>query len=158
MTKCIIVITLLALIGCKDSGEDVNPVPPEIPVDVLLATPDTIVVDGGTLTLSTYIWRSFMPTVAPSGTGLIALVYIGMTDSTKVSSSMSVDAVWIVSGQNVWKSFLMDANQPKTNQICKIARYGPEWDNPVDVIVRVLGSRGDSHLLRASHQTIGKVY
>jgi len=31
-------------------------------------------------------------------------------------------------------------------------------DNPVDVIVRVFGSRGDSHLLRAPHQTIGKVY
>jgi hypothetical protein len=158
MTKCIVTIILLVFIGCKDFGEDVRPVPPDVPVNVLLAAPETVVVDGGTLTLSTYMWRSFMPIVPPNGSSLIALVYIGMTDSTKVPSSTSADAVWIVNGQTVWKSFLADANQPPTNQLCKVARDGPQWDNPVDVIVRVFGSRGDSHLLRAPHQTIGKVY
>ena len=158
MSKCIVAILFFAFLGCKDLGEDVHWVPPDIPVKTLLATPDTIVVDGGALTLSTYIWRSFMPTVPPSGSGLIALVYVGMVDSTKVPSSISTDAVWIVNGQNVWRSYLADANQAPMNRLCRIARDGPEWEGPVDVIVRVFGSRGNFYLLRAVHQTIDKVY
>ena len=158
MTKWMFAISLLIFVGCKDLGEEAPSLPPTIPVKDLLAVPESIVVDAETLTVSTYMWRNFMPTVPSSNTGLIALVYIGKVDSTKMSNSITADAVWIVSGEQAWRSFLAEANQPPSNRLCRIARNGPEWDGPADVIVRVFGSRGDEHMLRASRQAIGKVY
>jgi hypothetical protein len=154
MTKYIATIVLLISSGCKDLGEDVALVPPDIPVNILLAAPETVVVDGATLTLSTYLWHDFMPGPADRDTGLTSLVYVQMADSTKIPASIAADAVWIVNGQQVWKSFLTDANEPTTKRLCKIANHGPAWYIPVYVIVRVFGSNGEPHMLRASHQSI----
>lgn len=141
-----------------------NPVspPPDIPVSQLLASPDTITLDGRKFYLTTYMWRDFQPISPPDGKPLIAICYITATDTTKLQGTITADAVWIVNNDKVWKSWF--TNEPHTpdpsrkNRIEKIVRNGPKWGPhiTVDVIVRISDKSGHSQLLRASDQWIGR--
>jgi hypothetical protein len=149
----------LILIGCSDNGVSV---PPDIPIDQLLATPETIVVETRQLHLSTFMWRDFMPISPPGGKPLIAIIYVTATDTVRLPGSISTDAVWMVYNDQVWKSWFTDEpispGELKPNRIVKIAREGPKWgpNVNVDVIVRVYDGKGASRLLRAANQWIGR--
>ena len=158
---CVKVFVLLSMtiivFGCSDNGVSV---PPEIPVNQLLDSPDTILVDNRQLCLSTDMWRDFQPNSPPNGKPLISFIYVTATDTAQLPSSISTDAVWIVYNNQVWKSWF--TNEPiardllKPNRIVKIAREGPKWgpDVNVDVIVRVYDGKGTQLLLRAPNQWI----
>lgn len=151
-------IVMLLLAGCSDDGV---PVPPDIPVDQLLAVPDTVIVNARALYLTTYLWRDFQPISPPGGKPLIAVVQVTATDTARLPGSISVDALWITYGREVWKSWL--ANEPigypeRPNRIVMVARDGPAWGPhvSVDVIVRVADGRGGAVLLRAPNQWISR--
>ena len=152
-------VALALVTGCEDLGVAV---PPTLPVETLLAAPETLVVQNRTLTLSTNLWRDFMPSPDGDRSQLIALVYVEAVDPAPLPAGVSSDAVWIVSGKEVWKSFFSDEPRPpgeqRPNRICAIARDGPRWNGNVDVIVRVLDGHGKAFLLRAARQNIGRVY
>lgn len=149
----------LILVGCSDNGVSV---PPDIPINQLLASPDTVRIDTRQFYLSTYMWRDFQPISPPDGKPLIAIIYVTATDTAQLPSSISTDAVWIVYNNQVWKSWF--TNEPiapselKPNRIVKIAREGPKWGPHVnvDVIVRVYDGKGARLLLRAPNQWIGR--
>ena len=145
------------LIGCPP-----NPisVPPDIPIGQLLTSPDTIVVMGGKLFLTTYLWRDFQPISPPDGKPLIALAWVAPTDSRQLPHSLGMDAIWIINGQEAWRSDF--TNEPVSpdplhpNSIGRIARNGPKWGPgiSVTVVVRVTDGYGNVYLLRASNQMI----
>lgn len=159
MKKLILFLISLILIGCSENGISV---PPDIPINQLLSSPDTILIDTRHLYLSTYIWRDFQPVSPPDGQPLIAIIYITAADTAQLPGSISADAVWTVYNNKVWKSwFTNEAISPselKPNRLVKIARNGPKWGPHVyvDVIVRVLDGKGGTQLLRASRQWINR--
>ena len=156
MKRFMFIVLLLGWLGCSDNGVSV---PPEISISELLAAPDTITVEGRRLTLSTYMWRDFMPISPPDGQPLLAILYITAADTAQLPSSISADAVWIVHNQEVWKSWLAnDPSQQPRNRIAKMARDGPKWEPGiyVPVIVRVVNGQGKTFLLRADNQFIGR--
>jgi hypothetical protein len=149
-----IIITVL-FIQCS------NPVsvPPDIPIETLLAAPDTLNFENQSVVLTTYLWRDFQPISPPNGKPLIAVVYIETPDSSEMPASLNPNAIYIVYNNQVWKSFFSTEERPpdelKPFRITKIARDGPKWGPNVyvDVIVRILA--GDKvYLLRASEQYI----
>ncbi len=147
--------------ACSDNGDSVSPDPPDIPISQLLSSPDTITVEGRRLYLSTYMWRDFQPVSPPDGKPLIAIIYVTATDTAQLPG-ISTDAVWIVYNNQVWKSWFTNEPTPpgetKPNRIVRIAREGPLWGPHihVDVIVRVIDARGNSQLLHAPDQWIGR--
>jgi hypothetical protein len=159
MKMLVLLLMLLVVVGCEDNGVSI---PQDIPVAQLQASPDTIIVEGRLLCLSTYMWRDFQPISSPDGKPLIAIIYVTATDTARLPSSISADAVWIVHNDQVWKSWLSDESIPpselKPNRIVKIAREGPKWGPHVyvDVIVRVVDGQGNRHWLRAPNQWIGR--
>ncbi len=157
MRKFCCLLTFVALIGCK-GNEKVTTTPPDIPVNQLLAVPDTVQVEGRQLYLETYVWRDFMPISPPDGKALVALMYVTPTDTIPLPASISADAVWIVYNNQVWRSWISDAMDGGLNahRLARIARDGPKWGPgvPVDVIVRVLDAGGHGHLLHAPDQMI----
>jgi hypothetical protein len=160
--KQIISIVLLSLattlfIQCSDPVS----VPPDIPIETLLAAPDTLNIEDQSIFLTTYLWRDFQPISPPNGKPLIALVYIETPDSSDIPVLLDPNAIYIVYNNQVWKSFFSTEERPpdelKPYKITKIARDGPKWgpNAYVDVIVRILD--GDKvYLLRASEQYIGR--
>lgn len=147
------------LIGCSQ-----NPVsaPPSIPISQLLASPDTIIVDGRQLYLATYLNRDFMPISPPDGKPLVVNCYVSSTDTLDVNELISTDAIWVVYLGQVWRSWLTTPTAPINpywaKSVAGIARDGPKWGPHVnvDVVVRVIDSKGKTQLLRASDQWIGR--
>jgi hypothetical protein len=149
---------MLILSGCSEVVIDISK-PPDIPTEQLLGSPDTILVEGRKLWLSTFMWRDFMPISPPDGKPLIAIMMINAVDTIPLQATITSDAVWIVYNNQVWSSWTAtDTVAPYSpNTIVKIARDGPKWGpclNCVNVIVRVFDSNGNKYLLRAPDQSI----
>ena len=150
---------ILLSLGCTDLGQEV---PPDIPVERLQTAPDTVVVEGRTLVLTTYMWRDFMPISPPGGKPLIVIAYITAVDSTPLPSTISADAIWILTDSLVWKGgFTAEPTPPgesRPNCLRRVARDGPLWGPyvSVDVVVRVLDGHGNVSLLRAPQQWISR--
>jgi hypothetical protein len=160
MKTYILVILSAVFLSCADIGDVLPPKPPDIPIHELLAAEDTITVDGRSLTLSTYMWRDFMPISPPDGKPLIGIAYIDGIDTASLPSTITADAIWIVHDGQVWKGFFTNetSTPQKPNRLEKVVRNGPKWGPGVyvDVIVRLLDAGGSEHLLRASHQYISR--
>jgi hypothetical protein len=154
----------MLLLSCSDGGLSIPPSgppgPTDIPIDQLLAIPETTLVDGRILVLSTLLWRDFQPICPPDGRPLIAVAHIDATDTAGLPPTTSSDALWIVYSNHVWKSYFTNESHPpyppRPNRLEKIAREGPKWGPHVyvDVIVRILDGRGFPHFLRATSQWI----
>jgi hypothetical protein len=161
MHKLIPFIFCILIIGCAENGISD---PPDISIQVLQSTPDTITVENRVMYLSTYLWRDFQPMIGVNGSALIGLFYVTAIDSFRLSSNISADAVWIIHNNQVWKSLFSHEPAPdpelRPNRIVKIARNGPPWgpDVFVDVIVRITDGKGGSKLLRSSKQGIGSTH
>jgi hypothetical protein len=145
-----------ALLGCSDQGAEQ---PPCYSVSSLKAAPDKIVVDGTSLILQTFLWRDFMPISPPDGKPLTAVVYVTVADAGPLPSSISVDALWVVNGNQTWAAWLLDdPGERRADRITKIASNGPKWGPGVyvDVVVRVFDAAHNAFLLRAPNQWIGR--
>lgn len=159
MKTSIFSLVFIALVSCFDFGVSV---PPDIPINQLLAAPDTIIVEGRQLLLSTSMWRDFQPISPPDGKPLIAIIYITATDTAKLPPTMSSDAVWIVHNRQVWKSWFTGESIPpseqKPNRLVKVARNAPKWGPGVfvDVIIRFNGRQNQIYFLRSPNQFIGR--
>ncbi len=158
MKLYIILVLTLIMSGCLDNGISV---PSDVPIYRLYAAPDRIYIQSRVLYLTTYMWRDFQPISPPSGRPLVGLVYITATDADPLPTTLSVDMVWIIYGNEIWKSGFSDEERPsdeaQPNQLVGVFRDGPKWGPHVmvDVVVRVTDGNGKSYLLRAPNQWIG---
>jgi len=152
----------LLLIGCKD---DSNPVvvPKEIPLETLLAAPETLSVAGQNIFLTTELWRDFMPISPPDGKPLIAIAYIATIDSTDISQEIDADAIYVIKGNDIWRAYLYNGEFPsyqnQPSRLIKIARDGPKWQTQilVDVVVNIT-YQNQNYLLKAKDQFIHETW
>lgn len=163
--KNLIFILLFMFLVCSSCSDDTNPisVPPNISKEALEAAPESLRVADQTVLLSTYMWRDFMPISPPDGKPLVAIAFIGTTDSTDISPLIDAEAIYVINGNEVWKAFLHEDNPEAYQQtplkLVKIAGDGPKWKTQilVDVIVSVV-SDGSYYLLKASDQYISETW
>jgi len=156
------IILSLSFISCKDDSNPVE-VPKEIPLETLHAAPETLSVAGQNIYLSTYMWRDFMPISPPDGKPLIAVVYIGTTDSTDISTEIDADVIYVIKGNEIWRAYLHKEEFPSYQNpprgLIKVARDGPKWQTQilVDVVVNV-NYRNNNYLLKAKDQFISETW
>lgn len=159
MIQHIVLFISVVFVGCSDVGEHYAAPPPDIPIDQLLAAPETTMVNGRAVYLTTYLWRDFMPISPPEGKPLLGVVFITAMDGLVFGNAISSDAVWVVYNQKVWKSWLTNAsNGGRTNQLAKSFSDGPKWGPlvSVEVVVRLKDDQNNIYFLRASKQWIGR--
>ncbi len=84
-------LTITLFIQCSDPVS----VPPDIPIETLLAAPDTLNIEDQSIVLTTYLWRDFQPISPPNGKPLIALVYIETPDSSDIPVPLDPNAIYI---------------------------------------------------------------
>jgi hypothetical protein len=159
MRALLSIISFGIVVSCVDLGDEI---PPDIPIARLMTAPDTIVVEGRHMYLTTYLWRDFMPISPPGGKPLIAIAYVTATDTAHLPATITADAIWIVHDSLAWKGWFTNESTPpgesRPNRLVKVYRDGPTWGPHiyVDVVVRMLDGRGNGHLLRAAHQWIDR--
>lgn len=153
-------VLMALLAGCSTILEETGP--GLLPLEQLLAAPDTVTVHGQQLVLRTYMWRDFMPPTPPDGRPLIAIMWVYSADSTALVPGLSADAAWVVNEGEIWDTYFTGEPPPPSEEqrpyrLHSVARDGPKWgpNITVDVIVRVRDADGNSHLLRAPEQGIG---
>lgn len=152
----IFVFSLLQL-QCSESVS----APPDIPIEELLAAPETLTAGNQHIFLKTSVYLNLMPSV--SKTPMIVPVYVETIDSSDFPLNVTVNAVYIVKRNLIWKSNFSNETPPDSElrpyRIFRIARNGPYWgpDIYVDVIVSCKIDK-KIFLLRASNQLIGAAY
>ena len=119
----------------------------------LLNAPETILIEGHQLVLKTSVL-----VYKPEGEGAYGSCSIG-TDSMQISSPPTMDFVWLVRGEDVWKGNLLDRADAKLANAALLTRFldGPKWEpfQRIDVIVRIWHD-GEARLLRSSNVEIRK--
>jgi hypothetical protein len=134
---------------------------PTSPADVALAELRAaalrVVVEGQTLTITTSLWRDFMPVSPPDGQPLTAVITIRSNDGRPVSERITADASWVLFDNESWRAAPEQRPRPQTSPVYElVVRNGPKWgpNVTVDVVVRLIDSTGRAALLRAADQSI----
>ena len=140
----ITILTVIAAVGCgdKEPATTAPNTPPEVDPQTV---PEMIEIDGVEFTLSTYLWRDFMPITDENGRELAAVVYVATADSSMFPSDISADLMWVYYKNDIWGAALENGSQPDYNfRIKKSANGGPKWETGilVDVVVRLIDDEG----------------
>ena len=148
-----------SLAACSTRSEPPAPVGEE--AAALRVAPLSAEVGGRSFTLSSFLWRDFMPGPDASANGrpLVVIATVAATDKSALPVDLTVDGLWVVNGDQVWRGTPRE-EQPRTDptKVEVVAREGPRWGPgiTVDVIVRLRGAGGRSALLRAAAQPINR--
>lgn len=121
--------------------------------------PTRIQLDGRELTLEAYLWRDFMPVAPPNGQPLVAVLRVRTANGTQFPAGVTADLVSVLYDGQVWAAPAVQEHpgtQPNVLEV--VARDGPKWGPHVyvDVVVRLRDAGGQTHLLRAPNQLIGR--
>jgi hypothetical protein len=131
--------------------------------------PTEVVLDGRALSLSSYLWRDFMPANPPDGRPMIAVLKVATSNQKPFPVGVRIDRAWVLFGEQIWEvsdlrgrvkghpynedSWINCTDSP----VCEaIARDGPKWGPGVyvDVVVQLTEKEGRHHLLQARNQYV----
>ena len=149
---------LLALAwGCSrtssptEPGVPLIPAPPEVRV-----APETVVVDGATLQLTTSLWRDFMPISPPDGQPLAAILRVTELKGGKLPGGLEAQAAWVIVGNMAWYFVPASSGNETETQLEFHGADGPRW-NPgtkADVVIELRDPTGASYRIQAKAQQI----
>lgn len=161
MLRTLIAVTAVLILVVAGCGGSSPTAPSDVTRSQLIAAPTRIVADGRALTLTTSLWRDFMPISPPDGKPLVAVLTIVTEDGSPVPTTVTADTSWVIHSSGVWSAAVEQRPRAETAPAYEvIARNGPKWgpDVSVDVVVRLVDSSGRSLLLRAPGQTIAATF
>ena len=146
-----------------------------LPVSIndLRNAPTEIVLDGRSLTLSTYLWRNFAPGISSlDNRGLMVALKVTTSDKQAFPSGVRLDRAWVLFGEQIWEIPPFRGRvqgSPKKegwikcsgSPVCEVpsAQGGPMWSPGVlvDVVLRIIDKEGRHHLIQAPRQYINAV-
>jgi hypothetical protein len=145
VTRAVLAGAIAAALGAGCSGERnriLRPPGSDIPpltVAQLLQAPDTLRVDGATLTAQVSLWRDFMNQPA-NGSLLYASVHLNGAPPDTIPPTAGKVYLWVIHGSDVWSATLaLGPTDPDGTRIYS-ASGGPRWGPGIDVDV-VIGVR-----------------
>ena len=127
------------------------------PIDELLSAPEKIEIDNREYILEASLSRNFFPPMPPRG--LNGSIFVIALDSLEFPSSLDANHIWVINGDDVWDTDLIERTIP-IDEIYKmkkrLADEGPDWGPEiyVTVVVEVVQGEEDSCLLRADSQYV----
>jgi len=128
--------------------------------------PTMVVVNNKSLHLSIYPWQDFAPGARePDGSPVMVALKVTSADKQPLPSGIRMDRAWILFGDQAWEVSLRgrkageDKDSPincPASPVCEISIQGPNWGRVfyVDVVLRLIDSEGQEHLLQAPNQFV----
>lgn len=150
----------------------------ELSADQLRRAPETVVVEGTSLKLRTYLWRDFMPMSPPGGQPMRLQLTLYIVDAAPMPEAddreppapgvaapgkppfphgINVKDACVILDDETWCTKVSDAGPTGDETVCIVsAADGPKWGPGanVDVVVRVVDTKGKAFLVRAPDQPI----
>lgn len=154
---------LLTLIFCLYSCEKEPFVSVgNIKVDSALANelkslPESIIIESNTFTLSTYLWRDYMPISEDNGSKMYCVNKLTEINEQPILSTISLKKQYIVKDDEVWTAEYIQIKKTPSNIWEGYVNGGPKWgpNIKVDVICEFEYS-GVTYRILAKSQFISK--
>jgi hypothetical protein len=128
-------VLLFAMYACKKDIQE-PPVNDDAFIAELLKSPESLVVAGNSLILSTYLWRDFMPVTHPDSTSLHGTSKLTDSDSLPIAMDIQMQKQYTLNGSQIWEADYHHYDWPSAFELNASVRNGPKWDpgTEVDVI------------------------
>ena len=142
----------LLVVACES-----GPTGPSLPLKMLEAAPETLTIASRDYTLETGLYRDFFPVCPRDGRPLMVSAYVIADGEEAFPAALDADHVWVINGEEVWEKDLSDPEVGgPVNRLVRTAKNGPLWKPHlyVDVVVRLVDTKGNTYLLRAADQEI----
>jgi hypothetical protein len=161
---------LMAASACSKKAPETEAPLPSPPVAAPAATlvpvpapvrnaPLAVSVGPARYRLAADLWRDFQPSTPPEGRPLQAAVWL-RAQNARTAPAPDADSLWVVYGDSAWGTRLTKEAGAESDTI--VGRYraegGPLWEPgiPVDVVVRLVPSKGTTLLLRVARVPIAR--
>lgn len=109
------------------------------------------------LTLSTFLWRDFMPISEENGKPLICVSKITDAHAISLSDSISLIKQYTINGSEIWIANYIEKKNPTPFISEGVVRNGPKWGPHIRVdIVTEFEYKGKLYRLLAKSQLIGR--
>ena len=156
--SAVLIIASVVLFGCseKDSTLPVE----NVPVDDLKNAPEQVVIDGTEITISSFLWRDFMPPTPEDGRELAAVVDFETIDQSNFPNNLIIDKLWVINKDEIWETTFSESGEIiKTYRIRKSAHGGPKWEIGAEVIVVVqIRDENQQYYIKESDVPIGQTF
>jgi hypothetical protein len=108
-----------------------------------------------TYSLSTYMWRDFMPISPPDGKPLIAVITVYAHNAENFPLTTKIERLWIINGAEIKSASATDEFKVDGNKYEMGFRDGPKWDPGIviDVVVK-MKVNSQIYYLKAENQMI----
>jgi len=122
-------------------------------------TPQTIVIDGKTLTLSAELWRDFMPSIGKEERSMRAAVSISAEEGMALPRGLSFNRMVVLKGDSIWVQTIANSERSDEIRLKANTTGGPEWqpETEADVVVEFLHD-DKSYKLRQNSVQIRATY
>jgi hypothetical protein len=122
------------LSGCADSGGHLlGPRVPGLPKGAFETSPESLIVDGVRYDVDAFLWRDFMPTTPPGGSGLKAAVVVTAPPGKSIPDGLHPLWLWARNKEAVWAAELEQQQGTSPDEIRLAAWNGPSWGPGIEV-------------------------
>ncbi len=133
----LLAVGLLGLLSCGLNPEESSSPAPTIPLQMLNAARDTVVVNGVEYCATISPWRDFMPgpNTSSDGRGLLVHTSLQRCDSLSIPDNLHLKFLWVIYNDEVWGAVLGEERTPYNGDFRReaMARGGPKWGPFVEV-------------------------
>ncbi len=155
----IFLLGTLAFSSCKKDSMDGEVKSNKKLVEELKSTPEQITLGGKTFTLSSYIWRDFMPIQEENGSGLFVVAQLVSTDSSTISNNVLPLRHFLIKENEIWKASFSEVRRPQPFLVEGFVAGGPKWGPALQVdLVMELQYEGKFYRILAKNQEVNGTY
>lgn len=158
----LLAVGILGLLSCGLNPEESSPPAPTMPLQLLNAARDTVVVNGVEYCATISPWRDFMPgpNTSLDGKGLLVHTSLQRCDSLSIPENLHLKFLWVIYNNEVWGAVLGEESTPYNADFRReaMARGGPKWGPSVDVrgVIGFADEHGEFHMVCTPPIMIGR--
>ncbi len=156
------ILTTLSIIpllffSCKKNTIEGDIINNSALAESLRESPESISVGENNLTLSTYLWRDFMPVAEENGSKMMCVNTLVDGDSVAIPSSITLKKQYVIRNSGIWTADYSETKKKSDYELEGSLRNGPKWGPDIEVdVVCEFEQSGITYRVLARSQVIHK--
>jgi hypothetical protein len=155
--KIVSLLLFIGLISCnKEKIDGKIKTDPQLAAE-LKSSPENIVLGNNQYSLTTYLWRDFMPSPEGNGSPMICINSLIEKDSLPIAHPIELKKQFVIKGNEIWTADYSEIKNPNDFTIEGVVREGPKWGPHINVdVVCEFEISGTTYRVLAKSQEINK--
>ncbi len=129
-------LILICICACKKDKSEGSITTDAAFADELRNSPDTLNLAGNQLTLSTYLWRNYMPSNDENASNLHCIASLNDLGQQTINGSIILKRNYVIFGDQIWSAEYSGSQLTESWEIEGSVSNGPKWGhgNLVDCV------------------------